>query len=81
MKIVLLKVVHSLNVYHHTKFHGPTITGASFHPPQKFESPQFWNIYSYGIKTSGFEVTSNGMNAPKSTDSVSEIYLNKVTKT
>jgi hypothetical protein len=29
-KIVLLKVVHPLNIYQHTKFHGPTFTGASF---------------------------------------------------
>jgi hypothetical protein len=25
-----LKVVHPLNIYQHTKFHGPTFTGASF---------------------------------------------------
>jgi hypothetical protein len=27
---VLLKVVHPLKVYQYTKFHGPTLTGASF---------------------------------------------------
>jgi hypothetical protein len=25
-----LKVVHRLNIYQYTKFHGPTLTGASF---------------------------------------------------
>jgi hypothetical protein len=29
-KIVLLKVVHPLKIYQYTKFHGPTLTGASF---------------------------------------------------
>jgi hypothetical protein len=43
IKVVLLKVVHPLKIYQYTKFHGPTLTGASFHPPQKFERPPFWN--------------------------------------
>jgi hypothetical protein len=29
-KIVLLKVVHPLKIYQYTKFHGPTLTSASF---------------------------------------------------
>jgi hypothetical protein len=29
-KIVALKVVHLLKIYQYTKFHGPTLTGASF---------------------------------------------------
>jgi hypothetical protein len=29
-KIILLKVVHPLKIYQYTKFHGPTLTGASF---------------------------------------------------
>jgi hypothetical protein len=28
--MVLLKVVHALKIYQYTKFHGPTLTGASF---------------------------------------------------
>jgi hypothetical protein len=28
--MVLLKVVHPLNIYQYEKFHGPTLTGASF---------------------------------------------------
>jgi hypothetical protein len=31
------------------------------HPPQKFESPPFWNGWSYGIKKHGIEVTFNGV--------------------
>jgi hypothetical protein len=29
-EMVLLKVVHPLKIYQYTKFHGPTLTGASF---------------------------------------------------
>jgi hypothetical protein len=29
-KLVLLKVVHPLQIYQQTKFHGPVLTGASF---------------------------------------------------
>jgi hypothetical protein len=29
-KMVLLKFVHPLTIYQYTKFHGPTLTGASF---------------------------------------------------
>jgi hypothetical protein len=29
-KMALLKVVHPLKIYQYTKFHGPTLTGASF---------------------------------------------------
>jgi hypothetical protein len=29
-KVVSLKVVHSLKISQNTKFHGPTLTGASF---------------------------------------------------
>jgi hypothetical protein len=29
-KMVLLKVVHPSKIYQYTKFHGPTLTGASF---------------------------------------------------
>jgi hypothetical protein len=29
-KMVLPKVVHRLKIYQYTKFHGPTLTGASF---------------------------------------------------
>jgi hypothetical protein len=29
-KMVLLKVVHPLKIYQHTKFHGPTLTDATF---------------------------------------------------
>jgi hypothetical protein len=29
-KMVLLKVVHPLEIHQYTKFHGPTLTGASF---------------------------------------------------
>jgi hypothetical protein len=29
-KMVLLKVAHPLKIYQYTKFHGPTLTGASF---------------------------------------------------
>jgi len=50
-----------LKIYQNTKFHGPTLTGASFNPPQKFERPPFWNGCSYGIKNYGVEVTFNGM--------------------
>jgi hypothetical protein len=49
-KVVSLNVVHSLKIYHNTKFHGPTLTGQILHPPQKFECPPFWNGYSYSIK-------------------------------
>jgi hypothetical protein len=28
--MVSLKVVHPLKIYQHTKYHGPTLTGASF---------------------------------------------------
>jgi hypothetical protein len=60
-KMVSLKVVHPLKIYQHTKFHGPTLTDASFHPPQKFESPSFWNAWRYGIKMHGVEVIFNDM--------------------
>jgi hypothetical protein len=50
---VLLKVVHPLKVYHNTKFHGATLSGAIFVLPQNFElschfgmvadtSPKLW---------------------------------------
>jgi len=42
-KVVLLKVVHPLKIYQNTKFHGPTLSGASFASPHKFERPPFWN--------------------------------------
>jgi hypothetical protein len=29
-KMVLLKVVHPLKIYQYKKFHGPTLSGASF---------------------------------------------------
>jgi hypothetical protein len=29
-KMGLLKVVHPFKIYQYTKFHGPTLTGASF---------------------------------------------------
>jgi hypothetical protein len=29
-KVVSVKVVHPLKIYQNTKFHGPTLTGASF---------------------------------------------------
>jgi hypothetical protein len=29
-KMAELKVVHPLKIYQYTKFHGPTLTGASF---------------------------------------------------
>jgi hypothetical protein len=35
----LLKVVHPLKIYQYTKFHGPTLTGASF----ASERLPFWN--------------------------------------
>jgi hypothetical protein len=39
--MVLLKVIHPLKIYQHTEFHGPTLTGASFSPPQEFEVSHF----------------------------------------
>jgi hypothetical protein len=38
-KVVLLKVVYPLKICQHTKYHGPTLTGQIFHPPQQFENP------------------------------------------
>jgi hypothetical protein len=35
--MVLLKVVYPLKIYQNTKFHGPTLSDASFASPQKFE--------------------------------------------
>jgi hypothetical protein len=29
-KCCLIKIVHRFKIYQHTKFHGPTLTGASF---------------------------------------------------
>jgi hypothetical protein len=52
-KIVLLKGVHHLKIYQNTNVHDPTLTGASFHPPQKFEWQPFWNGCRYGIKNYG----------------------------
>jgi hypothetical protein len=63
-KMVLLKVVYPLNIYQYTQFHGPTLTGESLHPPQKFERPPFWNSWRYGIKKYGVEVTFNGIASP-----------------
>jgi hypothetical protein len=37
------------------------LTGEILHPPQKFESPPFWNVWSYGIRNCGVEVNCNGM--------------------
>jgi hypothetical protein len=47
--------------YPNTKCHGPTLTDACLHPPQKFERPLFWASRGYGIKKWGTEVTFNGM--------------------
>jgi hypothetical protein len=62
--MVLLKVVHPLKLYRNTKFHGPTLSGASFASPQKFGHPPFWNGCSYSVKNYGVEVTFNGMTSP-----------------
>jgi hypothetical protein len=35
-----LNVTHHLEIYQQTKFHGPTLVGATF---EKFELPPFWN--------------------------------------
>jgi hypothetical protein len=45
-----LKAVHPLKIYQHIKCHGPTLSGAIFASPQKFERQTFWNGYSYNIK-------------------------------
>jgi hypothetical protein len=34
-KRFILKVVHPLKIYQNTKFHGPTLIGASFAPTSK----------------------------------------------
>jgi hypothetical protein len=36
-RMVSLKVVHPLKIYQYTKFHGPTLTGASF-----ASTPEVW---------------------------------------
>jgi hypothetical protein len=47
--MALLKVVHSLKNYQHTKFHGPTLSGASLVPtsevwtPDILQSLKMWN--------------------------------------
>jgi hypothetical protein len=33
--MILLEVVFPLKLYQNTKFHGPTLTGVGFAPPQK----------------------------------------------
>jgi hypothetical protein len=62
--MILLKVVHPLKLYRNTKFHGPTLSGASFASPQKFGHPPFWNDCSYSVKNYGVEVIFNGMTSP-----------------
>jgi hypothetical protein len=57
---VLLKVDHPLKIYQNT-FYVPALTGASVHPPEKFERTPFWTGCSYVIKNYGVEVTFNGM--------------------
>jgi hypothetical protein len=34
-----------------------------FHPPQKFERPQYSNLLTHGFKNYDVEVTFNGMNS------------------
>jgi hypothetical protein len=60
-KTLLLKVVHPLKLYQYTKFHGPTLTGASFASTSEVWSSPFWNGWRYGITKYGVEVTFNGM--------------------
>jgi hypothetical protein len=55
-KMVLLKVVHPLK-----KFHGPTLTGASFASTSEFWTPAILECIRYGIKMYGVEVSFNGM--------------------
>jgi hypothetical protein len=57
---VLLKADHLLKICQNT-FDVPTLTGASVHPPEKFERTPFLNGCSYVIKNYGVEVTFSGM--------------------
>jgi hypothetical protein len=45
-KSVLIKVFHPLKMYQNTKFHCPTVTVSSFHPPQNSERSPYWNGWS-----------------------------------
>jgi hypothetical protein len=63
-KIVELKVVHPLNVYQYTKFHGPTLNGASFASTSEVSTStilEWLKIRDYKV---GIEVTFNGMTSP-----------------
>jgi hypothetical protein len=62
--MVLLKVVHPLKIYQHTKCHSATLVEV-LHPPQNFECPPFWNGLSCRITNYCVEVTFNGMSGSK----------------
>jgi hypothetical protein len=50
-----------LKIYQHTKFHGPTLTGASFASTSEVWTSAILEGWRYGIKKYGVEVTFNGM--------------------
>jgi hypothetical protein len=53
--MVLLKVVHPLKIYQYTKFHGPTLTGASF-----ASTSEVLNIRHFGmVEGTGLESTAS----------------------
>jgi hypothetical protein len=48
--MVLLKVVHPLKIYQETKFHGPTLTGASFESLRSLNVRHFGMVEATGLK-------------------------------
>jgi hypothetical protein len=58
--MLLLKVVHPLTTYKHKKFHGTTLTGASFASTSDvLTSAMVEYSRRYGIKKYGAHVTFN----------------------
>jgi hypothetical protein len=60
-KMVSLKVVHPLKIYQYTKFHVPTLIGASFVSISEVWKSAIWNGWRYWIKKYGVDVTFNDM--------------------
>jgi hypothetical protein len=48
IKTILLNVVHPLNIFWHTKFHAPRLTGASFASTSKTRMSAILEWLSYG---------------------------------
>jgi hypothetical protein len=60
---LMRKAIHPLNTYQHRQFNGASWMVEVFHPSQKFESPQFWNVWRYGIQNYGIEASVSGMSS------------------